>query len=364
MNVFQYRNKVFFILLINIILVYSPGCEYSKKNKPKVLLIGLDGASWNVMMPLIKEGELPNIKKLMDRGCWGNFESVWPFYSEVVWTSITTGKLPEKNGIIDQLMQDPDTGINVPPTSNLKKVKAIWGILSENNKRVGIVNFMVTWPAEKVNGVMISDRVLDINDLDYLAKDRSYPNFTEICSQTEFERFKNMEKSIFSSIEKNRFPNFWWSIENIDNFMINFSKYLLEKKNFDFFCLYIRGIDVASHNFWQFLFPEGFHISEDDIQRYKNVINNYYIWCDRVIGDILKEISKKTTVFIVSDHGFSATPKDSRLFSKVDYLLEISGINKISEGSQTAILKNEPTDIHSFEKNIEIVSSLSEREFY
>jgi len=356
-------NKVMFVFLINTILVCSSGCEYSNKNRPKVLLIGVDGASWNVMTPLIKKGKLPNIKKLMDRGSWGNCESVWPFYSEVVWTSITTGKLPAKHGITDRLLQDPDTGVAVPPTSNLKKVKAIWDILSESNKRVGIMNFMVTWPAEKVNGVVISDRILDINGLDYLAEDRSYPNFKEICSPTEFERFKNIKESIFSGIKEDRFPNFWWSIENIDNFMINFSKYLLRKKNFDFFCLYIRGIDIASYNFWQFLFPEGLHISEDDIQRYKDIINNYYIWCDRVIGDIFKEAGKDTVVFIVSDHGFTATPKYSRLFSKVDYLLEISEINKISEGSQTAILKNEPADIHSFGKNIEIIGNLSEKEF-
>lgn len=359
MSIFRHRDKIISILLINIILVYAAGCGH----KPRVLLIGIDGASWNVITPLIQEGKLPNIKKLVDKGCWGGLRSASPFYSEVIWTSIATGKIPIKNGITDRLMQDPDTNISIPPSSNLKKAKSIWNILSENNKRVGVVNFMVTWPAEKVNGIMVSDRVLDVNDLDYFAQNRSYPDFAKICSPEEFGRFKYMASSILSGIDKNRFPGFWWSIENVDSFMVNLSKYLLKNKNFDFFCLYIRGIDVVSHNFWKFLHPENFNVNQDEIQRYKNLINDYYIWADRQIGGILKKAGKESAVFIVSDHGFHATPRNSSLFSRVDYLLEISNIKRIAKGSRTAILENDPMDIHSFEKNIKISGDLSEKEF-
>lgn len=148
-----------------------------------------------------------------------------------------------------------------------------------------------------------------------------------------------------------------------DNFMANFSKYLLQNRDFDFFCLYMRGIDVVSHYFWQFMFPGGFRLAKEDIQRHKDVINSYYIWCDEVIGNILKETGKDTAVIIVSDHGFMTTPEGEYLFSKVDYLLKISGLAEIKEGPHIANLKNEPEDMFSFTKNIKITGNLPKKEF-
>lgn len=361
-KIFQKRMIAYILLLIIIVFFWLATHEYYRNKKNKVLLIGLDAADWNVMRPLIDNGKLPNIKRIMDQGCSGILQSIRPIISEVIWTSIATGKVTEKHGILDRLMQDQDSGIEVPVTSNLRKVKAIWDILSESNKRVGIINYMVTWPPEKVNGILISDRVVNIRDINYLSKDRSYPGFTNICSELEFNNFKKNQNDLFLNIDKDKFPYFWWQIEGIDNFMANFSKYLLKNKKFDFFCLYLEGIDIVSHNFWQFLFPKEFSVSEDDIQRYKDVIPNYYIWCDKIIGELVKYAGRDTTVIIVSDHGFMTRLKNDYLFSKVDYLLEISGIKEISKGLHIAILKNEPVDIHSFNKNIKIIGDFSVKE--
>lgn len=170
-------QKIFLIiLLITIIFLFSANHLFLTKSKPKILLIGLDGASWDIMTPLIGEEKLPNIKQLMDKGCWGNLESFQPLISEVIWTSIATGKSPQKHGITDRLMKDPDTGELVPSTSNLRKVKAIWNILSEYKKKVGIIGYRLTWPPEKINGVMVSDRIY-IHQYLYLSKDYSYPPF-------------------------------------------------------------------------------------------------------------------------------------------------------------------------------------------
>jgi predicted AlkP superfamily phosphohydrolase/phosphomutase len=359
---FQKKSIVYILLLAIIVFFCLATYKYNKNTKNKVLLIGLDGADWKIMHLLIDKGELPNIKKIMENGCWGDLQNFEPVVSEVIWTSMATGKIPEKHGILDRLMQEQNSGVEVPVTSNLRKVKAIWDILSESNKRAGVVHYMVTWPPEKVNGVLVSDRVMDIEDINYLSKNRSYPDFTKICSENAFNNFKKDRYGLFSNINRNRFPYFWWKIEGIDNFMANLSIYLLKKQKFDFFCLYLEGIDVVSHNFWHFLFPEGFDVSEGEIKKYKDVILNYYIWCDKIVGEMLKSAGRDTTVIIVSDHGFMTRRKNAYLFSAVDYLLEISGINKISIGSHIAILKNEPADIHSFNKNIKITGDFSENE--
>ena len=224
------RNKILPVILVIIFFAFSIclcSCQGRKKNKTKVLLIGLDGASWNVIEPLIKEGRLPNIKRLMDRGSRARMKVFLPIESEVIWTSIATGKTPDKHGIIARLMEDPRTGEYVPPSSNLRKAKAIWNILSEKGKKAGVVHYLVTRPPEDINGVMISGNIEDMDQLGYLSADRAYPPFNRLCSQEEFEGFKELTGGIFSALDKKEFPYFWWSIQNIDNFMANFSNYLL-----------------------------------------------------------------------------------------------------------------------------------------
>jgi predicted AlkP superfamily phosphohydrolase/phosphomutase len=346
---------------IPVVIMCLAGCGSPEKNAQKVLLVGLDGASWNIMQPLIDQGRLPNIKRLKEKGCWGALKTFDPLVSETIWTSIATGKEPGKHGIINRLMEDPDSGEYLPPTSGLRKVKAIWIILSEENKKVGVFRYLVTWPVEKVKGVMISDAI-NLNKIDYLSEDRSSPPFRFLCSRETFEDLKTLKKSVFAGVEKERFPSFLLNVEQKDNFTANFFKYLLRKENFEFSCIYLKGIDAASHCFLQYLSPAGSETADDDFRRYKEIINDYYVWCDSIIGDILKEIGRDTAVFVVSDHGFEKTAESGYLFSNADRLLEICGINEMNVKGKKAKLINEPRDNYSFIKNIRIIGNLSEEE--
>ncbi len=357
------KRKFFSLILIFAVSFLSSACQPFNKNKTKVLLIGLDGASWNIMQPLIEDGKLSNIKQLMDKGCYGMMRTFAPLESEVIWTDIATAKKLSKHGIIHRMMEDPDTGEYIPVSSNLRKAKAIWAILSENKKRVGIVNYMVTWPPEKVNGVLISGRKVFLEDITYSTKNLSYPPFAELCSKEEFEGFKGIKEDLFADMERNRFPDFYWSAQKVDNFMANFSKHLLKNKAFDLFILYMGGIDIVSHYLWEYAFPEGFDASIEEINKYGGLINNYYIWCDKFIGRILKDAAFDL-VIIVSDHGFeSKTKKDYHISIRLDYLLMLCGLDKINKHGKTIILKNTPP-FGTFTKNVMIFGNLSSEEFY
>ena len=190
---------------IGIIFTCLSGCPFPHKNKTKVLFIGLDGATWNIMSPLVIEGRLPNIKRLIDKGSFGNLESFYPLTSEVIWTSIATGKSPDKHNIKDRLVEDPETKELVPVTSNLRNAKAIWNILSGYKKKVGIIAYLCTWPPENINGIMVSDR---IDPADYSAKGYAFPPLETLCSKQEFENFSRIENSVFSRVQKDRLKYF------------------------------------------------------------------------------------------------------------------------------------------------------------
>ena len=75
----------------------------------------------------------------------------------MIWTTIATGKSPEEHGIGHFVAVDEATGEQLPATSDMRKVKALWNIASEKDKKVAVVGYWATWPPEEVNGAMVSD---------------------------------------------------------------------------------------------------------------------------------------------------------------------------------------------------------------
>src|SRR5262245_25748358 len=90
------KSRVFALLLAAAVLA---GCESRQAPRGRVVLIGLDGASWNLLAPMVESGELPNFKALMDRGVSADLASVEPYLSPPVWTSIATGRKPAAHGV-------------------------------------------------------------------------------------------------------------------------------------------------------------------------------------------------------------------------------------------------------------------------
>ena len=140
-------KKIILILLI-ILNITSLG----EANMNKVLVIGLDGATFDIILPWIKQGKLPNFEKLISEGSYGNLTSTLPTVSPVAWTSFATGVNPGKHGIFGFLTDYEST----PVTRIDIKSKTFWEIASENGKRVIIMNVPMTYPPEEINGIIIS----------------------------------------------------------------------------------------------------------------------------------------------------------------------------------------------------------------
>jgi len=95
----------------------------------------------------------------MQEGSCGILRSEVPRRSPAIWTTIVTGKNRREHGIDDFIVHLGEGAEgSVPVTSNIRRVKALWNILTENGVSVGVVNWWATWPAEEVDGFIISDR--------------------------------------------------------------------------------------------------------------------------------------------------------------------------------------------------------------
>lgn len=133
--------------------------ELEKQTGVRVLIVGMDGMDWQIADPLIEQGLLPNLAALRDRGAWGNVKALMPILSPLLWTSVATGVRPDRHGVIDFLVPDPETGQPVPIDSRFRKVRALWNLYTEAGRSADVVAWWASWPAESINGHLISDRV-------------------------------------------------------------------------------------------------------------------------------------------------------------------------------------------------------------
>src|SRR5262245_29652698 len=155
------KKRVFLAILIAAFFgaaftYYKYRTNVSDAENAPIYIIGLDGASWNLIDPIMKTGKLPHLRKLRENGTWAALSSTYPAHSAFLWTTIATGKTKEKHGIGDFTVKQGES--ETPSTGNMRRVKAFWNILSDRNIPVSVVNWWVTWPPDKVNGLMVSDR--------------------------------------------------------------------------------------------------------------------------------------------------------------------------------------------------------------
>ena len=284
---------------------------------------------------MIEAGELPTIGRLVQEGSFGILKSGEPIQSPQMWTSVATGVVPEKHGITSFTAEIPGTGREVPVTSNLRKVKAFWNILSENDVSVGIVGWWPSWPAEKVNGFMLAQRAWPVNwsvhgipfgaarDANgrLLVKDfpgRSYPESLydefvpfiiteEDVTPAELARF--FGDSRFTDPAR-QFHARW--VYAKDKSFADAGLAFLKKYRPEVFAVYLQGTDVVSHYYWGYQTEEGFRVDPRDARMYGRVVKNYYRFVDDVIARYLEAVGDEVAVLIVSDHGFE-TKRDLKV---------------------------------------------------
>ncbi len=125
-------------------------------NKKKTLAIGIDGASWNYVTPLLEAGRLPNLSQLIENGHKGTLKSTIPPFSPVAWSSFMTGKNPDNHGIFDWCKRPRDGQTYRPVSAVDRKAAPFWHYLNNAGMRVGIFNIPLTYPAEAIDGFYIS----------------------------------------------------------------------------------------------------------------------------------------------------------------------------------------------------------------
>jgi tetratricopeptide (TPR) repeat protein len=155
-------RAIVIVLCISVISLPSAGgvprliAAAPQGSAPRVVIVGLDAADWLAIDPLVAEGKLPTFSRLKRLGRTGVMVATPPLISPMIWTTIATGMEPENHGVLD-FMVDVPGGRQVPVGSSQRLAPAIWNLFSSAGRRVAVVGWWATWPAEQVHGTIVSD---------------------------------------------------------------------------------------------------------------------------------------------------------------------------------------------------------------
>ncbi len=294
----------------------------------RTMIIGLDGATFNIIQPLVDSGKLPNIAKFYKEGSYGFLNSTVPDISPVAWTSFMTGKTPGKHGIIDFFGQIPGTYETMFYNASYRKAAPVWSILSNQGKKVCVINVPMTYPPDKVNGIMISGM-----DTPHIESDFIYPR----SLRQELE--KNIGRYILEQAERNIGKNIDGYLKNLHDVNHNrflAAKYLLDKEDWDLFMIVFESTDRVQHNFWKYIDESHPEYTPEGHSKYGDVIFQTYADIDAKLGVLLDHISDDTCVIIMSDHGFGSLKKGFRL---TQWLNDQGYLSMGSEASSMEILR-------------------------
>jgi len=247
----------------------------------RVLVLGFDGADWELIFNWAKEEKLPNFRKLIEQGVFGPLESTIPPVTPPAWTSMVTGKKPGKHGIYSfiKVEKTKDGWKKLMYTSKDKKSRELWDYIEKSI----VVNVPFTYPPKKINGILITGMLTPSLDSEF-----AYP--PEFKNEI-LKKFPNYTFELEPAQYSTRTREFVEKLYEMTNERIKLFWYLFEKSWNLMFFVFI-GPDRIQHILWG-----------------TNEMEEYWKYLDNFLGDVIEKVESKgdITLFVVSDHGFRKT---------------------------------------------------------
>ena len=301
----------------------------------RILLVGLDGADWNLVDPLRKAGRMPRLDRLVRDGARARLRTIAPMLSPVLWTSIATGVVPQRHGILDFVTGTGREGEQVPVSARQRRVKAFWNILSERGLSVGVAGWWATWPAEPVNGFVISDRVayqlLGVRPVEERNRDgKVFPASDderviaatvapEAIAPADLQPFLRLPADPQALPEKES-----RLIDDLRTVLASGRTYtaatlaLASRRRPDLTAVYFEGTDTVAHLFMPYAPPPLEGIDPGAQRRFGKAVDAYYEEADRLLGRLIDGL-EPSTIVVLSDHGFRTGDNRPRTESRPGY---------------------------------------------
>ena len=324
------------------------------------MMIDWDAAEWEIILPLLERGELPNLEDLMREGVYGNLDSFQPSISPAIWTTVATGLSPEQHGIRHFYNQPPRMArwwnrlthfgqLERQLYSNAdRRAPAVWNVLSERGEPVMIVGYHNTFPVEQVEGLMVSNYLTQdsVAELMQMASGDSefssslvYPpeslqsvlaiqekvqadmpqavqEFASFQGDDELRRFLQAAREL--DHEGDQRPYFLSRAWLYDQIVAEVAESFYAEIDPRLAVIHLQSLDWATHHFLYFDRPDGYDqfdwdeetrsLLDAQMSLYQDTVNAFYRHADQWLGRLLALRDETTGVLLMSDHGVGPGP--------------------------------------------------------
>lgn len=272
---------------------------------PKILIVGWDGATWDVLEPLLAEGNLPTLAHLRERGAWGELLSTDPPVTAPAWSTFATGMTPSRHGLLSWQMPLGQDGSRRWVSARDLAAPTLWRLLSDVGHRVCVVNMPLSYPPEPVNGVLIGGMLTPNaeSQFTYPAEVRqellaSVPDYRPDVEMQETERNVRTPDGIASFLEEVRISVF----QREAAFEVAWAR-----GSCDVAFVMFEASDRLQHPLWQYAVgcpATGDGRGDATWQATRAAVADGFGALDAALARLLVRCDEETAVFLISDHGF------------------------------------------------------------
>ncbi len=263
----------------------------------RVFVLGLDGATWDLLRPLADAGELPHLDRLMDGGAHGTLESVFPPLSPVAWTGVMTGKNSGKHGVFEFLEHAHNPLVGRVNSSRAIKAELVWEVAGRHGKVTVAGGVPMSYPHRKAPGSYLGD---------FLAP----PDAPDFASDPAL--LKELEAELGG-------PYRPWStavhdggheaeaLAELTDFLDHHLKavsFLARRGGWDLFMYDLMATDRIQHELWHAWEPNHLAAKGRDLSAVREGYIEFWRKLDRGVGAIVEALPGDTAVLLMSDHGF------------------------------------------------------------
>lgn len=264
------------------------------KNK-KVFVLGIDGMPPEKILEW--RNELPTISKLMEEGWYSRIRSTIPPTSIAAWSSIFSGLDPGELDIFGYTRKPfpPDFKINLINSTYVKGPR-VWDILSKKGKKSIVFGAPLTYPAQPVNDVMITDFLTPGFGSNCVYPEELKKEIVEVLGGplifdvSEFANYRNLNS-----------VDLIGKVTTLTEQQFTLAMHFARTKQWDFFAFINYGSDRLHHTLWRYIDSTHKHYEHHPIL--SPAIKNFYKFLDKKISQLLTCLDDQTTLIVTSDHG-------------------------------------------------------------
>jgi predicted AlkP superfamily phosphohydrolase/phosphomutase len=268
----------------------------TESSRTRLVLLGLDGATWDLILPWAEQGYLPALADLLRSGAWGPLASTRPPASFPAWSTLLTGVHPGKHGIYDFTQRLPGTYRVAFLNATHRRAPSLWQLASQAGRCVAALGFPATYPPEPVNGLLVSG--FDSPVATGIDRSCVYPP----------ERYAEIAPYPLGGIQEVHIDTGWHE-RALRQILLGIERRtevalgLLQREHWDLFALHYGESDTAAHHFWAFYDTSSPRHDPAGAAQFGDALLQVYRAIDAALNRLLAALPPEATVAVVSDHG-------------------------------------------------------------